>query len=183
MDLFAGVFGKSCRLLRLTSSARGDPVSRSRARSKASANLVQRTINATCSIDEAYRHDPKQRLDLAGDRKYRGDAAVHNAQDGQGDPMEWHDSMDMRHHPPAAGRELSSGAPSWRLDSRPLSTRHGAGLLRFALTRIMARGVFAWLAWKRTTALLDQIDADVPIQSQRDDASSPRPAVSVTDSA
>jgi hypothetical protein len=40
-----------------------------------------------------------------------------------------------------------------------------------ALTWIAAGSTFAWLAWQRTAALLDRIDANEPTQADRDDAS------------
>ena len=40
-----------------------------------------------------------------------------------------------------------------------------------ALTWIAAGSTFAWLAWQRTAALLERVDADESTQADRDDAS------------
>jgi hypothetical protein len=102
--------------------------------------------------------------------------------------MEQHGSIDTRHRPPAPGVELSLGlwmrsaiagvafvavGIAYLIDSPP------GGSFAAALLWIVLGGAFAWIGWQRTTALLDRIDADVPIPSPRDDASSQRPALRV----
>jgi hypothetical protein len=55
---------------------------------------------------------------------------------------------------------------------------HGVSFL-MALTGVVAGAAFAWLAWRRTAALLDQVDADAPKLPLRKGAPSLRPVARV----
>lgn len=96
--------------------------------------------------------------------------------------MEWHDTMDMRHR----RRDLLLGL--WMRSAIVGAFFVAAGIVSLlaspprgsfatALTWIVLGGALALIGWRRTTALLDRIDTDVPFQPQRYDASSQRPAV------
>ena len=98
--------------------------------------------------------------------------------------MERHDrKMETRDHRPASERtplllglwmrSVFVGVAVAALGCASMFDPQGVSFVT-ALILIVAGASFAWLAWRRTAALLDRIDKDVPIQSQRDDASSPR---------
>lgn len=92
--------------------------------------------------------------------------------------MEAHDRLDtLDHRPPTSRTLLLLGL--WMRSAFAGTFLAGAGFASLidppqgvpflmALTWVAAGGTFAWLAWQRTTALLDRIDMDERAQSDRD---------------
>lgn len=95
--------------------------------------------------------------------------------------MEQYDRLNTLDHRPPTGRNLLL-LGFWMRSTFVGAAFAAAGLVALidpqqglpfqtALTWIAAGSTFAWLAWQRTDALLDQVDADESTQADRDDAS------------
>jgi hypothetical protein len=94
--------------------------------------------------------------------------------------MEKHDRLDALDRRPPAGRNLLllglwmratiAGAAFVAAGFAALIDPPQGTPVLTALTLIVAGGTFAWLAWQRTTVLLDRIDAKESLRSHRDNA-------------
>jgi len=101
--------------------------------------------------------------------------------------MEKHDRLDTLDHRPPTGRNLLQ-LGFWMRSAFVGAFFAAAGFAALidppqglpfltALTWIAAGSTFAWLAWQRTAALLDRVDADESTRADRDDASPIRQVV------
>lgn len=101
--------------------------------------------------------------------------------------MEQHDRLVNLDHQPPTGRNLLL-LGFWMRSTFVGTAFAAAGLVALidprqglpfmtALTWIAAGSTFAWLAWQRTAALLERVDADEWTQADRDDASPIRQVV------